>query len=179
MKGMVFTELIEMVEEVFGFEVAAELFEGVHLPSGGAYTAVGTYEFAEMGILLNRLSELTQTSIPDLLQAYGKHLFGRFAKLYPNYVDPNDNAFSFLKKIENYIHVEVYKLYPEAELPKFEIRDIDEHHFEMIYNSPRGLADFAEGLIKGCITYFEEDIVLEREDLKTDKTQTRFLLGRE
>lgn len=29
-------------------------------------------------------------------------------------------AFQFLKNIENYIHVEVRKLYPDAELPTFE-----------------------------------------------------------
>ena len=41
MKGIIFTEFIEMVEDKFGFEVADNIITNSNLPSGGAYTAVG------------------------------------------------------------------------------------------------------------------------------------------
>jgi len=46
----------------------------------------------------------------------------------------------------------------------------------MIYKSERGFADFAQGLIEGCINHFDEKIKIEREDLRADKTEVKFLL---
>ena len=53
------------------------------------------------------------------------------------------------------------------------------HRMEMIYHSSRPLADFAEGLIMGCLKYFGEQIDLEREDLPGENgTAARFVLTR-
>ncbi|MCZ7680611.1 MAG: heme NO-binding domain-containing protein [Sandaracinaceae bacterium] len=59
MKGIVFTELLEMVEERYSLEVVDRIIERAELPSGGVYTAVGTYPHAEMGRLLRELSAAT------------------------------------------------------------------------------------------------------------------------
>jgi Haem-NO-binding len=48
MKGVVFTEFIEMVEDRFSPEMADRIIERAKLPSGGAYTTVGTYDHGEM-----------------------------------------------------------------------------------------------------------------------------------
>ncbi len=48
MKGMVFTEFLEMVEDRFSPEIADRIITASDLRSGGAYTAVGTYEHSEM-----------------------------------------------------------------------------------------------------------------------------------
>jgi hypothetical protein len=70
-----------------------------------------------------------------------------------------------LKTIDNHIHVEVRKLYPDAELPVFEYQQPDEDHLILTYNSPRGFADFALGLIEGCIQHFGDTVEIERKDL--------------
>jgi Haem-NO-binding len=44
MKGMVFTEFLELVERSWGEELVDELIESCELASGGAYTSVGTYD---------------------------------------------------------------------------------------------------------------------------------------
>ena len=41
MKGIVFTEFLEMVEERYSAEVMDQILLGAKLPSGGAYTARG------------------------------------------------------------------------------------------------------------------------------------------
>lgn len=48
MKGIVFSEFMDLVEESFGLEMIDELIEQSDLPSGGSYTAVGTYPHGEM-----------------------------------------------------------------------------------------------------------------------------------
>lgn len=165
MKGMVFTEFLEMVEDAFGWEVAEAIVEESDLESGGVYTAVGTYPHAEMVQMVVKLSEHTGLSIPDLLKTYGKHLFGRFSENYSDFFKEVESTFSFLSGIENYIHVEVRKLYPEAELPSFEYEKPSENELIMFYKSERPFADFAEGLIMGCIEHFKEDIEIQRSDL--------------
>ena len=59
MKGIVFTEFLELVEEKFGIEMVDEIITASNLESGGAYTAVGTYKFVEMINLLTALSART------------------------------------------------------------------------------------------------------------------------
>lgn len=178
MKGIVFTELLEMVEDRFGFELADRVISEVDLPSNGVYTAVGTYDFSELVTILVKLSELTGLSTGELQRAYGNHLFTRFSTLYHHFFADATDAFSFLSKIENYIHVEVRKLYPDAELPSFDIKQADPYTLEMVYSSERGMADFAHGLIEGCLTHFGEEIKIDRTDLNQQKTQSQFVLTR-
>ena len=67
MKGIVFTEFIEMVEQTFGYEMVDDLIESNDLPSGGSYTTIGTYEHGEMISLVTTLSQRTKAPVPDLL----------------------------------------------------------------------------------------------------------------
>ena len=84
------------------------------------------------------------------------------------------NTFELLSNIEDYIHVEVKKLYPEAELPTFETKILNDREMQMIYTSDRRMADFAEGLINGCIEHFEDRGVVLQELLNADGSQVRF-----
>lgn len=64
MKGIVFTEFIEMVEEVYSPEMVDILLDSVTLSSKGAYTSVGTYDHHELVVLVAELSKRTGTEIP-------------------------------------------------------------------------------------------------------------------
>jgi hypothetical protein len=179
MRGIVFTEFLEMVEDRFSPEMADDLIDSSDLPSGGVYTALGTYDHQEILTLTSALSERTETPVPTLLTVFGQHLFGRFVVLYPHVVDGIDSVFDFLKKLDAYIHVEVRKLYPDAELPVFTYDDSTEGQLVMTYSSTRPFGDLAQGLIAGCIAHYGEDIGVERQDLPDDEmTRVRFTLTR-
>lgn len=178
MKGIVFTEFLEMVEEKFSPEVADAVIEASALPSGGAYSAVGTYDHREIVTLVTELSKATSLPVPDLMRAFGEHLFGRFVDGYPQFFTGVPSAFAFLGSIEHHIHVEVRKLYPDAELPTFECSSTAPGRLELVYRSSRGFADLAEGLIRGCAAHFGESIAVEREDLSGGRnTHVRFNLA--
>ncbi len=177
MKGIVFAEFLEMVEDSFSMEVADRIIEASDLESEGAYTSIGTYDHDEMVQLVTHLSQETKMSVPDLLHAFGKHLFGRFVAGYPQFFEGIDSTFTFLGKIEQYIHVEVQKLYPDAELPTFEYDTSEEGRLIMLYTSRRPFADLGVGLIMGCIEHFGENIDLQHEDLSDGQgTSARFTL---
>lgn len=176
MKGIVFTEFIEFVENTFGFEVADAMISKADLKSGGVYTAVGTYDFDEMVGLLIQLNKITQMPVPQLLEAYGSHLFYRFVELYPHFLTKEVGLFGFIEKIDQYIHVEVKKLYPDAELPKITVHRRTNLEMEMVYKSSRKLSFFALGLLKSASEFFEEPISIQMKDHSADGTETLFIL---
>jgi heme-NO-binding protein len=177
MKGVVFTEFLEMVEQSFSIDTAEQIIEQSDLPSGGAYTAVGTYDHDELVQLVTHLSDLSGRAPAELIRTFGHHLFGRFVVAYPYLFENVESTFDFLARVDDTIHVEVRKLYPDAELPRFEVHQPTAGRLEMIYHSQRPFADLAEGLIAGCAEHFGQTIAVSRESLPADQgTAVRFLL---
>jgi len=176
MKGLVFTEFLEMVEQQHGFEFTEELIDQADLPSGGAYTSVGTYDHSEMISLLRGLSEKTDLSIPALLRAYGHYLFKTFERSYPHFIENAHSAFDFLESIDQHIHVEVKKLYPDAELPAFSSKRLSPDSLELIYRSERKMGAFAQGLIEQSLVFFREEAQVSMENIQADGSEVRFTI---
>jgi hypothetical protein len=154
MKGIVFTEFLEMVSTAFSDDMVDDIIDDAQLPSGGAYTAVGTYPHHEMVSMVVALSQRSGVPVPDLVHGFGKHLFGRFHLLYPGFFEGVGDALEFLERIESVVHAEVLKLYPDAELPRFETTREGADVLQMIYRSPRRMGDLAAGLIEGCVAHY-------------------------
>jgi len=162
MRGLVFTEFLEMVEEVHSPDMVDAIIAEAAPPNGGAYTAVGSYPAQEMGALVGALSRQSGQPAPELLRGFGSHIFNRFAILYPAFFEGITDTFRFLESIESVIHIEVLKLYPDAELPSVLAERSTEDGMQVTYKSPRCMADFAEGLIEGAASHFGERIDIQR-----------------
>ena len=91
-------------------------------------------------------------------------------------MDAAPNAFDFLESIETYIHVEVKKLYPDAQLPQFKTKRLNPDTLEMIYHSDRSMSDFALGLIEKTFEHYQETASITREYLKENGSEVRFLI---
>jgi len=176
MKGIVFTEFMDMVESKFGYEMVDSLIEENELPSNGIYTSVGTYQFSEMVTLLVDLSKKTNLEMSQLMYAFGQYLFVTFTKAYGQFFSRAANSFTFLESIDRHIHVEVLKLYPDAQLPTFKTKRLDEYRMEMIYTSERKMFDFAKGLIDATFDYFKENGKVEVQKMLNDGQEVHFLV---
>lgn len=176
MKGIVFTEFLEMVEDKFGLETVDYIIEESTLESKGIYTAVGTYSHFEMVELVTNLSDKIKVPVDKLLYTYALHFFDVLLKSYPQFFEKQHSAFEFLKSLDDYIHPQVLKLYPDAELPKFQVEKSTDDRLHLIYTSSRKMSDFAEGLMQGVINHFNEKINLSVELIKEDKSEVRFIL---
>ena len=175
MKGMVFTEFLDFAEDQFGLEEVDRMIAAAG--SDGAFTSIGTYDHQELVRMLVALSESKQIPIPDLLKQFGHHLFGYLAKSYPSVLGDADDGFTLLRRIDDHIHVEVRKLYPDSELPQFSYEMMDDGSMQLTYRSERGLADLAEGLLRGCFEHFGQSVEIRREDLSGGKCQhVQFLI---
>ena len=123
------------------------------------------------------LSERSGVPIESLLHVFGEHLFSVFHRKYGNFFDGVESAFDFLASIEDTIHVEVRKLYPDAELPSFSYPERTATRLVMDYQSGRPLAHFAHGLIDGCIKHYGAPIDVSMQDLSGGAgTHARFTM---
>lgn len=174
MKGIVFREFLEMVEIKFGYSVVDEIIEKSNINSKGAYTSVGTYPHEEIFKLVKQLSLILNIEEEKLFYAYGDYVFGSFLKAYPHLTINYHDAFDLLSHIEGTIHVEVLKLYPDAELPTIEIRELTDDSMKLVYRSQRKMSDFAAGLIQACMNYFNEKAIIQKEALTEDMTEMIF-----
>lgn len=171
MKGIVFTEFMDMVESTYSLNIVDQIISRAHLASGGAYTSVGAYDHEELISLVTELSQMTEIPVPDLVRSFGKYLFKRFTVIYPQFFRGVTEPFEFLFRIESYIHVEVLKLYPDAELPHLVCEIKSETELEMLYTSLRPFYDFAYGLIEGCFEHFNTPVSIEMHHLETEQNK--------
>ncbi|WP_298496307.1 heme NO-binding domain-containing protein [uncultured Algibacter sp.] len=176
MKGIVFTEFLELVEDKFGLEMVDNIISSSTLESEGVYTAVGTYSFSEMLQLLQHLSENTGISIDNLLLVYAEHFFSVIEKSYPDLLATYKDPIEMISSIENHIHVEVRKIYPDAELPTFEVVEKTEDSLVMIYTSSRAMHHFGLGLMNKTFEHFDSTAKIDLEKIKEDGTEVRFVI---
>lgn len=164
MKGIVFTEFMEMIASSFGDDMVDNLIDGTDPASLGAYTSVGTYEFDELNNYIIELNRLTNIPVPNLVKSFGLHLGHTFTNKFSTFFKECNGTVGLLKGVHDHIHVEVQKLYPDAELPEFSFDDSDAHQFKLFYRSKRGLADLAEGLIEATMKHYQEHLKVSRHD---------------
>ena len=172
MKGIVFVELLKMAEDMLGEACVDAVLDDTPLDSGGAYSAVGNYPCAELTALVAGFSKVTGLPAHELQRIFGHWMLEVFARHYPDFFKANPDALSMLESIETEIHVEVRKLYPESELPRFDARRIGPAALELIYTSPRPLAPFCQGLIEGCLSHYGSSAEIASQD-RSDATRTR------
>ena len=153
-----------------------KIINQANLDSGGIYTAVGTYEFSEMLQLLSHLSANTNIAVDDLLMVYSEHLFAVLVKSHPDLVSHYQNPMDLLASIENHIHVEVRKIYPDAELPTFVVEEKTANSLTMIYKSSRAMHHFGLGLMNKTFEHFNSSAEIILEKIKEDGTEVKFII---
>jgi hypothetical protein len=168
MKGIVFTNFFDMVEETLGFELVDQLINETELSTGGAYTGVGTYSHLELLSLASNLHKITNISLNDLLITYGEYLFPKLVPIAPDIIAKFSSTFELVAAVDSIIHVEVKKLYPDAELPNFEIIKHDHKDMIVTYTSCRPFAYLAYGLILGCAEYFNQEVQVSIKNRQAD-----------
>ncbi|MBW2998795.1 heme NO-binding domain-containing protein [Candidatus Woesearchaeota archaeon] len=178
MKGIVFTEFLDLVEDKFGLEMVDKILGQSTLESDGVYTSIGTYSFSEMLQLLTNLS--TNTGIPtdDLLLVYGEHFFSVLSDNYQDLIAKYKDPIELLSSIENHIHVEVRKIYPDAELPTFDVVEKNNDSLTMIYHSSRAMHHFGLGLMNKTFEHFNTKATIELEKIKEDGTEVKFVINK-
>ena len=178
MKGIVFTEFLDLVELKYGLEMVDTIISSSNLESNAIYTSIGTYKFSEMLQLLQHLSKNTDISIDNLLLTYGEHFFSVLEQSYPGLINSYKDPIEMLSSIENHIHIEVQKIYPDAELPTFIVEEKTKNSLIMIYKSSRAMHHFGLGLMNKTFEHFNSTAEIVLEKLKEDGTEVKFIINK-
>ena len=176
MKGIVFTEFLDLVEERFGLEMVDAIISQSKLESKGVYTSIGTYSFSELLQLLQNLQTKTGISIDNLLLIYGEHFFSVIETNYKDLLSSYNDPIEMLASIENHIHVEVRKIYNDAELPTFIIKEKTKKTLILIYKSSRSMHHFGLGLMNKTFEHFNSKATIILEKIKKDGTEVKFII---
>ena len=179
MKGEIFNLLEVFIVENWGQETFEEIFEEVHakLATKEPFVGPGTYPDSDLFAIAGSAAAKLNISLPEALRAFGKFCFPKLALKVPQFVSPFHHPKDFLLTLHNVIHVEVKKLYKDAEPPNFFYRDPAPSQLVMIYDSRRKLYDFVEGLLDGVSDYFKVPIQVRRTPVMQDgKEMCEFLL---
>ena len=177
MKGLIFTSFLHLVEKEYGLDMVDELIAESAPVSGGIYTTVGNYDHRELIAMIAVLSQKINLSVGHLTKTFGVYLFAELIAAYPQWIADLDSSFALLAKVDDFIHGEVKKLYPDASPPSFKCTHHTDTRMEVIYQSPRCMGDVAEGLILGCAAFYKEKIIVQRESFgDSGASSERFLL---
>ncbi|WP_299418613.1 heme NO-binding domain-containing protein [uncultured Shimia sp.] len=177
MKGIVFVELIRMAESVMGEEAVDDILDKVDLENDGAFSAVGNYPCRELLQIVDAVGAELGAPVEALQKQFGHWMFGRFVDGYPVFFEGKTDGFDMLESIENEVHVEVRKLYPEVELPTFATERLADGRFKMVYSSERPLHHFCHGLIEACLQHFKHVASIQMtERMDGEKFCAEFLM---
>ncbi|SFK79412.1 heme NO-binding domain-containing protein [Shimia haliotis] len=164
MKGVVFVELIRMAESVMGEEAVDDILESVDLESDGAFSVVGNYPCSELMALVDAFGTYLDAPVDALQAKFGHWMFARFVEGYPAFFEGKHDGFDMLDSIENEVHVEVRKLYPEVELPTFATERPGEGQLKMVYASERPLQHFCRGMLESCMDHFGHTYTVDMQE---------------
>ena len=168
MKGIIFTEFLEMVERDYGFEILNQIIDKAQLESKGVYSGVGTYNHKEFGSLVQVLSKHTKENDSEILKKYGHYVFQTFYKNYSSFFANINHPFELLEQVDSHIHKDVQKLYPDAELPRFETVRVRNNRMEMLYTSKRRMEYFALGLMEASFVHYTTYCSIEMKEMSSD-----------
>ncbi len=162
MKGVVFNLLEAFVVENWGEQTWEDLLDLCPLRTKEPFVGPGTYPDEDLVALAVKASEILGVPLPDALRAFGRFAFPKLGAAFPTFLEPYDNAATFLRSVESVIHVEVRKLMPEAVTPRFEYAEVGPDQLRITYRSRRQLCFFMEGLLQGVADHFGTTIAFSQ-----------------
>ncbi len=174
MKGIIFTNFIGYMQSKYSDDVLKNtLKDAGRLTDEGGYTESESYPYEEMFELAGNLAALTGVTLAQTFEDFGQYLFINLAKRFSQFFAPDETLFSFLQKLEDHIHIEVRRKYPDANLPGFTFESLDQNNLRMIYTSERAMSDFGMGMIRGAAIWFKREVFVGKKDITPNHDGTR------
>lgn len=160
MKGVLFNIVEEVVSEVLSEDVWDDVVERSGV--GGAYTSLGNYPDSELNDIVGEVAAEADLSGNETLRVAGQLGFKHLVARAPHLVEPYSSWRELLAALDDIIHPEVLKIYPDADVPRFAVSE-DGDDLIVEYSSTRALCALADGLIVGTGTWFETTLIVRHE----------------
>jgi replicative DNA helicase len=188
MKGIIFTQFLDLVEERFGLEMVDQIICQSRLESKGEYTSIGTYNFYEFLQLLHHLSKNKSISIINLLEVYAVQIFSALDTIHPEVLTSYKNPIEMIASMNHHIEMifntknatplEVLEVKSFLPLPHFTVKEKTENLLIINYKSNMGMQHFWLGLMHEMFKHFNETATIVLEKIKKDGTEVKFTINK-
>lgn len=160
MKGLLFN----IVEDVVAEALSADAWDDVIDAAGvdGSYTSLGTYPDADLMAIVGATAEIAGISVDDTLRLAGRLGFKHLAQRAEYLLNGIDGWQQLIEALDDIIHPEVRKIYPDSEVPGF-AATAGAAGLRVVYTSSRGLCALADGLIRGGGEWFNSELDVVHE----------------
>jgi hypothetical protein len=162
MKGIIFNLVEEVVSESYGADTWDALLDAAELD--GSYTSLGSYPDADLFALVGAASTALGVPPDQVVRTLGEGAIPLLAERFPEFFAPHAGTRTFLLTLNDIIHAEVRKLYPDADLPAFEFDSSRDDELTLGYRSGRQLCQLAEGFIVGAARHFGETASIDQPE---------------
>ena len=188
MKGIIFTEFLDLVEERFGLEMVDQIICQSRLESQGAYTSIGAYNFYEFLQLLHNLSKNKNISLINLLSVYATQIFSAMHAIHPEMLVSYNNPIEMIAAMNQHIEIifniknaspsGLLKAESFSPFPLFIVKEKTENLLIINYISHRGMQHFWLGLMHEMFKHFNETATIVLEKIKKDGTEIKFTINK-
>lgn len=162
MKGIIFNLVEEVVTESYGPDTWDSLLDAAALD--GSYTSLGSYPDSDLFALVGAASTALGVPPGEVVRTLGEGAIPLLAERFPEFFAPHAGTRTFLLTLNDIIHAEVRKLYPDADLPEFDFDSSTEEEITLGYRSERRLCQLAEGFIVGSARHFGEAAAIDQPE---------------
>jgi len=179
MYGLIHNSVRDLVLNDLGADVWEQVTEKAQV-SEQEFLSLKSYEDAVLLRILGAISDVGGIPLDDLLYRFGLHFIRHTAYThYAGVMSMYGRSLWDLLANLNHMHDRMTSSFPEYRPPTFDLTDLGNGQYELIYISERqGLTRFVEGLIDGMAKQFSTslDVSVLEESVTVEGQQTRFLL---
>lgn len=154
MKGIIFNLLEDFIVDGWGEERFERIMTGCPLHTKTAFVGPGTYPDSDLFAIVERTTAELGIDTPTALRAFGRYAMPKLAGRFDVFVRDHQHPKGFLRTLDGVIHVEVRKLFANAEPPRIWFEDPAPDQLLLHYHSKRKLCALFEGLLDGTADYF-------------------------
>ena len=158
MHGSIFLQLQHYVTASHGAAAWPELVRAANVPER-PYLNTEAYPDWEAFALLHCAAFLWRHQpYPQFLESFGEFMTPWLLELYAPLIPETWGTLELLLNTEETIHTVVRATTPGARPPRLQFTQTGPAHLRFIYDSPRGLAGLARGIIQGVANHYGDRV---------------------
>lgn len=162
MKGHIFNLLEQFIEESAGPEALDEILDACVFSGDGVFVRPGNYPDEDLVEFVDKAVDRLGITVKEAHSAFGTWIYPHLTRLVPETVTQREHPKVFLMDLERIHEVELRKLWPDAQPPRFRCEDTGPDTMRIHYDSPRQMFDLLEGVLRSVEQYYGVTLRFER-----------------
>lgn len=159
MHGLLFKSMKDYVVENHGKEAWLEVCKAADIDKR-IYLTIDTYPDEDLIRIFEAAADHVGSSVPKLLESYGRFTAGQLLDNHRNIVDDDWDALDVIAHADDGIHDVLRDRYPGVEPPELNCHREDDTRVTVEYRSDRGLCFVAKGIIRGIARRYDDHLTV-------------------